>query len=610
MQFLSPIMGGRPSLNRGVSSDPSFCDESMVISGSHAHPTTLSGMDDDLAATHYEHWDLEQPDLIGFEDSPPSSQDSPSSSNDSAASSQTSPPGSPGSPLTSEGSPSGSQYEGDDTGKKQPEKLASYGRELQYWVKQLNEGRRLYDKVRPETVTAAQVTIDDSVHQELQEFCMAHQVPPFPVLLAAFRATYYKMTGVEDTTIGIPKTDNHQAELGGPNLLLGRTQCMRIKIQEDGTFGSLVEQVRSTAKEGFANPNISLNHIPSKLHPLMDDGSSGPLARTGFALHSRSNHYGFGPTLWQPTPTKLSPTSEFDLELELYIDETSIYGTLAYSTHLFEPETIDSMLSTMRQILKDGLSAPHTKIAALLLANDTTALDNTLTATSEPVDSREQSVIDAFQEQVASFPEAVAIKDHSTKVTYTQLDQWSDEIACRLRGHGLAAETLVGVLAKRSCTTIAAFIGILKADLAYLPLDVSAPAERRETILSSISGRKLVLLGADVPIPPAHNDEVDYVPIVDLCEEQGQATQRSSSTGTGAPSATSLAYVMFTSGSTGKPKGVMIEHRGIVRLAKDTNMISRQDAAKAVAHLSNIAFDASTLEIYTVSTPTSRIPGI
>ena len=66
-----------------------------------------------------------------------------------------------------------------------------------------------------------------------------------------------------------------------------------------------------------------------------------------------------------------------------------------------------------------------------------------------------------------------------------------------------------------------------------------------------------------------------------------------------APSATSLAYVMFTSGSTGEPKGVMVEHRGIVRLVKQTNVISQQHAAQPVAHMSNIAFDASTWEIYT-----------
>ena len=31
-----------------------------------------------------------------------------------------------------------------------------------------------------------------------------------------------------------------------------------------------------------------------------------------------------------------------------------------------------------------------------------------------------------------------------------------------------------------------------------------------------------------------------------------------------------FAYCLYTSGSTGKPKGVMVEHRGIVNLATDS----------------------------------------
>lgn len=56
---------------------------------------------------------------------------------------------------------------------------------------------------------------------------------------------------------------------------------------------------------------------------------------------------------------------------------------------------------------------------------------------------------------------------------------------------------------------------------------------------------------------------------------------------------------MFTSGSTGRPKGVMIEHRSIVRLVKQPEVVSRLNYGSGVAHMANIAFDMSTWEIYT-----------
>lgn len=42
----------------------------------------------------------------------------------------------------------------------------------------------------------------------------------------------------------------------------------------------------------------------------------------------------------------------------------------------------------------------------------------------------------------------------------------------------------------------------------------------------------------------------------------------------------------------------MIEHRGIVRLVKDCNMIQYLPSSPIVAHIGSIAFDASTWEIY------------
>jgi amino acid adenylation domain-containing protein len=57
------------------------------------------------------------------------------------------------------------------------------------------------------------------------------------------------------------------------------------------------------------------------------------------------------------------------------------------------------------------------------------------------------------------------------------------------------------------------------------------------------------------------------------------------------------AYVMFTSGSMGQPKGVVIAHRGVVRLVKDTNYIDI-GSDDVLLQLSNIAFDASTFEVW------------
>ncbi|MEU8188700.1 non-ribosomal peptide synthetase, partial [Micromonospora carbonacea] len=57
------------------------------------------------------------------------------------------------------------------------------------------------------------------------------------------------------------------------------------------------------------------------------------------------------------------------------------------------------------------------------------------------------------------------------------------------------------------------------------------------------------------------------------------------------------AYVMYTSGSTGTPKGVVVPHEAILRLVPRSNFLSLHPE-DVVAHLSNTAFDAATLEVW------------
>ncbi|GKT95948.1 AMP-binding enzyme [Colletotrichum tofieldiae] len=490
---------------------------------------------------------------------------------------------------------------------KQETQMAEHDRQLEYWTKQLQGGqpaRLRCDKPRPAVLSgsagAVSLSIEGEVYESLQTFCRIQKTTSFAVLLAAFRAAHYRLTGADDATIGTPIANRNRPELEDIIGFFVNTQCMRIVIDDNETFGGLVQQVRSTATAAFENQDVPFERVVSALLPGSRDTSCNPLVQLMFTLNSQQD---LGKIQLEGITSEVMSTdvtTRFDVEFHLFQEAGRLSGTVVYSTDLFERETIHGIVDIFQEVLHQALVQPDTPLAALPFARAQESLRNSglldVEVTKYP---REASVTELFCQQAVAHPNAVAVTDEISQLTYAELDQQSDKLANWLRQRHLSPETLVGVLAPRSCETVIAFIGILKANLAYLPLDVNVPTARVEAILSSIVGQKLVLVGPDVSTDVA-------LPDVDLVRISTALGDHSGSNGVvkraadpvPQPDANSLAYVIFTSGSTGKPKGVMVEHRGIVRLVKETNLVPQMRTTAVVAHISNLAFDAATWEIY------------
>jgi amino acid adenylation domain-containing protein len=70
-----------------------------------------------------------------------------------------------------------------------------------------------------------------------------------------------------------------------------------------------------------------------------------------------------------------------------------------------------------------------------------------------------------------------------------------------------------------------------------------------------------------------------------------------------------LAYVVYTSGSTGRPKGIAVPHRGITRLALNTNYV-QLGPDNVIAQASNASFDAMTFEVWGALLTGARLMGV
>ncbi|MFC5699787.1 amino acid adenylation domain-containing protein, partial [Cohnella faecalis] len=202
-----------------------------------------------------------------------------------------------------------------------------------------------------------------------------------------------------------------------------------------------------------------------------------------------------------------------------------------------------------------------------------------------------QTIHGLFEEQVKKTPDHTAVVLESESLTYAELNGRANQLARVLRGKGVGADRIVGILAERSLEMIVGILGILKAGGAYLPIDPDYPAER--------IGYMLEDSGADILLTQKRlqGQTMGFAgEVLHVDDERLYALDDTDLAHMG--SSKDLAYVIYTSGSTGKPKGAMITHQGLVNYVSWANKVYMQEDRLDSALFSSISFDLTVTSLY------------
>jgi amino acid adenylation domain-containing protein len=196
---------------------------------------------------------------------------------------------------------------------------------------------------------------------------------------------------------------------------------------------------------------------------------------------------------------------------------------------------------------------------------------------------------ESFADRVARTPDAIAVSDGRVTLSYRELDRRSDAIARRLQEAGVRSGP-VGVCLPRSTDLVVAFVGLLKAGCAYLPLDPRYPEARLRQIVED-SGAALVLTDA------ASGTGLARAGLRTVDERSAAAPSDATMAAARPPTPDRMAYVIYTSGSTGRPKGVMLTHGGCANHIADKVSSLGLTAADVVAQTAPLSFDVSVWQM-------------
>ncbi|MGW0225621.1 amino acid adenylation domain-containing protein [Streptomyces tendae] len=254
------------------------------------------------------------------------------------------------------------------------------------------------------------------------------------------------------------------------------------------------------------------------------------------------------------------------------------------------------ILDLFQHVLERMAAEPHRSLRDLPLL-DAAAEDRlrewNRTGTAYP---RDRSLPSVVSDQVAARPDAVAVSDEHSSLSYAGLDRCSRVLAGRLRAAGVGSSDRVGLCLTRTPLLAAAILATVRLGAVYVPVDARYPEDRVAHMVTD-SGMKVMLVdhGTRTVAPDTAVPRLQ----LDLNLEQGPGPGPAPGTAEhlAGPPAMSAACLEYTSGSTGQPKGILLTHRGIMRtVAGSTTLPLRPD--DTVAQICNTSFDPFAMELW------------
>ncbi|HVY41165.1 MAG TPA: condensation domain-containing protein, partial [Polyangia bacterium] len=224
------------------------------------------------------------------------------------------------------------------------------------------------------------------------------------------------------------------------------------------------------------------------------------------------------------------------------------------------------MEAALRGVVEALERAPEMPVSAIdvLPAAERQQVVEGWNATTRPY-PREASLGGLFDEHAERAPEAVAVIEGESELSYGELAAGANRLARGLVAMGVGPGERVAVSLERSTMLVTAELAIVKAGGAYVPLDAVLPGARQALMVRDCGAR--VIVSARGRVLPDELEALVAAGEVRRLDADDPALERFE---TDAPvveaDGGSAAYVMYTSGSTGKPKGVVIPHRAVSRL--------------------------------------------
>ena len=471
-------------------------------------------------------------------------------------------------------------------------------------------------EVRPDLPNPVKGTIGKAISvldiEAIESFCRSNNITPAHLILSAI---YYSLSRFANSEQVCMTT----VSSGRSNLHIRNTVGMFVNtLALSATIGK--QTVKEFLQEVSENFDETLSHENYPFAQIAADYGLTAEIQFVYQLGMISQYD------CQGTPLELD-----NMELQVpkfpitfFISEVQGQPSVCveYDNGKYSARLMQSLADAVKVTVERMMVKPDAALTSISIVSDEEAERIINIGTGKEIDvDLSKTFANLFTEQAKRTPDAPAVVDRDSQLTYGEMDRYSNALSRQLIDFGVQPNDFVCVMLDRFKEFPLAVLAIHKAGAAYTPLDFEYPNERLSYMLENSESKVLITSHDVLEAKKAEGDFNtaaaktffidDFMEGVrsqesgDRSQESGDRSQESGDRSQEAIDLSEpdgLAYMIYTSGSTGKPKGAMLHQAGLRNFISVVIDMEKLTAADRISGHRSFSFDAHIEDMYPVLT--------